>query len=350
MKELMILTLIVLFPGFCATAAQVGTVKPIQSVPGSAPADNLQVGPPYNFKPAPKKPKLDVQVQTPPYKPPEGLQTQRDVFGEDNDNPETPYHLPSVNRTYQAAFHNKDDVDWYSFTVPASGLGSWVQITVYAVKPANVGFRRVWVQGPAHGGWETLSDIAHAKLWVALQKGLTGYLGVEPDYGQIIAGGGHLDYNIAIQSGIIPDADTSVDEDGNNWERATVVLTLGEPKQAYMASVGNAAGHETGAWDWFKYNHYQRCKNYCVQLSSKGLIVQQNPDGGSTSDDGAVQRYCLNDNDASADRMPPLWVGIRYEAAGLFSGVGDVPEHYKTPYSITLTEEGPASNTAGCEQ
>jgi len=77
----------------------------------------------------------------------------------------------------------------------------------------------------------------------------------------------------------------------------------------------------------------------------------QNPEGGSVTDGGETRHYCLNDNNARTDLTPPLWVGIGYQAAGCFSfaGSGDVPSRYKNPYTITLTEEGPASNDTGCE-
>jgi len=89
-------------------------------------------------------------------------------------------------------------------------------------------------------------------LWDAFQKGLTGYLEIEPDYGQIIAAGGHLDDDIVLQSGVIPDADTGMDDQG--WEHHPAVeLELGQPRRAYMAAVGDAGGHEIGAWDWFIY-------------------------------------------------------------------------------------------------
>ncbi|GEM_PF-2936850 len=317
-------------------------VGSLQHAPGTGPGGNLQVGLPDNLKPAPKKPKWNVKPQTPLQNPAGGLQvrTQRDAFGERNDTEDAAYPLPfRINGTYQAAFHDEHDVDWYSFNIPNQGLGSWVQITVQSVKPAHVEFN-VDLQG-----WESVTSTTHARLWAAFQKGLTGYLGIEPDYGQIIAAGGHLDYDIVLQSGVIPDANTSMDDQG--WEHhPSVELELGQPRRAYMAAVGDADGHEIGAWDWFIYPGYKRCRNYCVQLSQKGLIILQNPEGGSFPDGGETRHYCLNDNSARADETPPLWVGIGYKS---FSGSGDVPSRYKNPYTITLTEEGPASNVIGCE-
>jgi hypothetical protein len=279
------------------------------------------------------------------------LRRARDVFGEDNDTLEGAYQLQPrqvVGRRYEAAL-SLEDVDYYRFTVPNSGLGSWVQITAQSVNPA-AGRLYVWLLGPQGSGWEETGHTTNGKIWVAAKAGLTLYLEVTPDSNQLQdLGAAVLDYDITLLYGVIPDADTSMGD--HDYQRATAEIRLNQPRQAYMASVGDENFDEIGLWDWWVYRDYQPCRNYCVRLSRPGLIVQQNPDGASFPDGGETSRYCLNDNDGRADGNPPLWVGVTYQGEGAWSfvGIGDVPQRCKVPYTVTLTEEGAASNTMGCE-
>ncbi|GAB4345676.1 MAG: hypothetical protein Kow0089_22910 [Desulfobulbaceae bacterium] len=278
----------------------------------------------------------------------EELRPARHLFGEANDTLETAFPL-DLNRGYQAAFHTADDVDYYRFTVPEGGLGSWVQVSA-AVRNSREGVLKMYLLGGDGGSWEETGYGGEEKLWVAVTPGVTLYLAVVPDANQLRdMGASGLDYDLTLESAVLPDAATSMDEDA--YQDATVGLQLDQPRWIYLAAVGDENGRERGSWDWFRYEEYRPCRNYCVTLSMAGVIVLRTPKGPSAAE-GLRSRYCLNDNQARADGVPPLWVGISYEGAGdrSFLGTGDIPQRYRQSCSVLLTEEGEAVNDTGCER
>jgi len=175
-------------------------VGSLQYAPGTGPGGNLQVGPPYNLKPAPKKPKLNVPELTAILPHHDfGIWTARDAFGESNDTFENAYRLTSLHRTYQAACHGREDEDYYKFTLPPSGAGSWVQITVQSVDPA--GHRcALELIGPDEGGWEYTGWSTSPTLWVAGVPGLTLYIHIESEstWGDKPDSECVLDYNLTL--------------------------------------------------------------------------------------------------------------------------------------------------------
>jgi len=306
---------------------------------------NTQVGP-IQVAPLPEKLKIKPSL-------PSQLKRYRDTFGENNEEIAQAYRLLNLNRTYTAACSHREDADWYKFTVPASGLGSWVQITLRSVAPAD-GKWLLGLVGPDMSGWEdTPSDgSSNGSLWVALQANVTVYLYVRSQFGQWGEQPEEtcvLDYDLTLQSGEIPDSRASVDD----YSDAGIELRPNEPATAYMAEVGDNTGNPVGYQDWFKFS-FQPCVNYCVDLSRAGIIqMGLNGPGSCSSGSEAVQHFCFDEGGCrGAQDGGTGYVGIEpIEAASgnlSFEGRGNVPQRYKTPYTITLTKSGIAANSDGC--
>ena len=283
---------------------------------------------------------------------PSQLKRYRDIFGENNEEIEHAYPLSNLNHTYTAACSHREDIDWYKFTVPSSGLGSWVQITLRSVTPAG-GRWILDLVGPDQSGWEdTPSDSSNnGSFWVALQAGLTAYIRVKSQWDQWGAQPDEtciLDYDLTLQSGVIPDIQASVDD----YSHAGIVLTPNEPETAYMAEVGNVNSHAEGYLDWFKFT-FQSCANYCVDLSKGGMIQIGLNGPGSCSEGEVVQHFCFDEGGCRGAKDGGTgYVGIEAIEPTTenlsFVGRGNVPQRYTTSYTITLKQSGTAVNSDGC--
>ncbi|GBE01646.1 MAG TPA: hypothetical protein ENH50_03280 [Nitrospirae bacterium] len=302
-------------------------VEPMQMIPRPG---NLQV-----------KPSLPAQ-----------LKRYRDIFGENNEDIGHAFQLPDLNHTYTAACSHREDVDWYKFTVPSSGLGSWVQITVRSIKPAT----HRWLlnlTGPDQGGWEyTPTDgLTSGSFWVALKAGLTAYIKIKSQWGQWGSQPDEacvLDYDLTLQSGVILDVQASVDD----YSHASIVLRPNQPTTAYMAEVGDTNGNAVGYLDWFKFD-FQSCVNYCVDISRAGIIQMQQNDSGGCGEGGAIQHFCYDEGGCRGAKDGGTgYIGIEPVEPATenlsFAGRGEVPQRYKTPYTITLMQSGIAANSEGC--
>lgn len=292
------------------------------------------------FTPMEKHPKKIERVPSPQVFEPPSVR-----FGEPNDTAGNAYLLRAG--TYHAALSHDADVDYYKFKAPSSNFGSWFKIQFQAKNPRSFSLD-VELLGPAGSTLEGKKGPA-GSLWIALEKGVEAKIKVIGEaWGDVNAA---VFYDITLSSAAIPDNL----EDDDSQTKATLI-TYGGSKTAYMCGVLNSAEETVGLEDWFKYNH-RECRNDCVTVSRSAYLelcrspVLHDCEGCQTGENEGATRICVADG-CSGDNWASggdRYINVRIcDWSYSCSGQGDVPSHYRSPYTIRLSDNGFASFDDEC--
>lgn len=247
---------------------------------------------------------------------------------------------------HQSLLHDEDDADAYTIMAPPSNFGSWFEVTVQTIDPPNY---RLYTEliGPAGSLLED-GTATSTKYWIALKSGVPATVGVQkgapwPDTTEPVT------YQITVASSVIPDSLEGDDDYGQATE-----VEYEETHIAYMCAVMAVKDEdevEVGLEDWFKYDH-ESCMNDVVQVSQTAVLGNY---GASELDEGGGcdtigLRLSMKDGGCATflgDR--PRYVSVKHpDTTYLCYGKGDVPSHYRVPYTIRIYKDGDVYGDFDC--
>ena len=249
---------------------------------------------------------------------------------------------------YESILHHEDDEDLYTIKAPDSNFGSWVEISVEAVDPSDYGMY-VELLGPMDSFLDS-TEQPSTKFWIALKSGVKAKIMVKkgdvwPEDQKFIK------YKIYVDSDEISDR---FEPDDN---QAKASLSKDESQTAFMCAVLDSEENCTGFPDWFKYEHAE-CKNDCINLTMAAEIqICEELGSGCCHNQTEInedktqwlKKMCMS-QESERDKCRGLAKegGTRYVSISHVEeylrdyhcyGQGEVPDWYKNPYIITLTEE-----------
>jgi hypothetical protein len=246
---------------------------------------------------------------------------------------------------YESLLHHYEDVDSYTIKAPTSNFGSWFEIIVEAIDPPDSDLH-VKLLGPQGSHLESATQ-SSTKFWIALKTGveakiMVGSGDVWPEGQRFVT------YKVNIASNIIPDNL----EDDDIQTRATQ-LTYNGTQTAYMCGVLDSNEEPAGLPDWYKYTH-RSCRDDCIEVSENAhvYICISSVPGDCEGCDGHGRRVCMK-ADGCIQFLEAItrYVNVLHPEHYnyLCYGLGDVPSHYRFPYTVRLVDNGDVGEYGDCQ-